>query len=236
LADIYSAIILDDDYWDGTVSWAGEVSEAARDSKYSTRRFTSLSAWESDRDGNAAAADPEYANIFGPWTSHDTTEFLFSGWTNKPAITIQTIGTDARSQTGLFDANNCYVLENDSAGRCIDIDETGHTITIIGVQFQCTNVSGDMMILNNNYADLTIEKCFFDESGDGGSKGIWSYGGNHDLTVKNSIFDGCAEAMKGGVGTGAAKLYNNTSYGSGSGDGFEDDGGTWTARRLWRLE
>ena len=107
MADVYSAIILDNNYWDGTTSWAGEANEAARDSKYGARRYTALNTWETARDGVAQAADTEHANIFGPWASHDTGNPAFIGWTNKPTIIVQTIGTDARSPDGKYGSNSC---------------------------------------------------------------------------------------------------------------------------------
>ena len=39
MAEIYSIILEDWDYWDGTKSWGGEGSKAARDKRYSIRRF-----------------------------------------------------------------------------------------------------------------------------------------------------------------------------------------------------
>ena len=208
MTDVYSVIILDDDYWDGTESWAGEVSEAARDTKYSTRRFTSLLAWEADRDGNAAAADPEIANIFGPWVSHDTGFIVtINYWTNKPAITIQTIGTDARSQDGKYGSNNCYVLENDDVSRCIDINEAGHDITIIGVQFLVTSTSGDFAIYTNNAPTLNIHKCYFKESGDGGCKGVQA---DAALYITNCIFEDLNRAI---TGYGTTNIYNCTVTG-----------------------
>jgi len=37
MADIYSLIITDIDYWNGNKSWAGEKDEMARDAKYGKR-------------------------------------------------------------------------------------------------------------------------------------------------------------------------------------------------------
>jgi len=229
MADVFSAIILDSDYWDGTESWAGEVSEAARDSKYSTRNYSSLSAWESARDGVALAADDEYANVFGPWVSHDTGEIAFVGWTNKPAnIILQTIGDDARSQDGKFDSNSCYVLENDSALRNIDIGEAGFTISIVGIQFEATSTSADAAIWMDHDCTVSIDKCYFYENGDQGGRGLRPLA-NVTLTVTNSIFVDFSETIKGNAGTGSGKIYNCTLTGA-SGDCIEDDGGTWTVK------
>jgi hypothetical protein len=230
VADVYSAIILDDDYWDGTVSWAGEASQAARDAKYSTRRFTSLALWEDDRDGNAQAGDNEFANIFGPWVSHDG-DFTLDGWTNLPAsITIQTIGADARSQDGKYGSNNCHVIEADYY-RCLDVELEGIVLNLIGLQFAQNYSSGDTCILidcdSSDYT-LTIEKCYFvNLSTPNSVKGIWDTGNAGGvLRVKNSISDlnGYGEGIKGTPTT--AYIYNCTVTGY-NGDGIEDDGGTW---------
>lgn len=227
MADVFSAIILNNDYWDGTESWAGEMDEAARDSKYGARRFTSMSLWEADRDGNAQAADTEYANIFGPWVSHDTAEFLFADWTNNPTIIIQTIGPDARSQDGKFGSNSCYVLENDEASFLIDMNESGHDLTFIGVQFYNTSITGVVIIYMDRDGSLVVKKCFFKSTNN--AKSIWVSAAAITLVVENSICTGTGEHIKGAVGTGSAVICNCTIEGSAA-DAIEDDGGTWTVK------
>ncbi len=85
MADVYSAIIETRDpdvYWNGTTSWGGETSEANRDTKYSTRRYTSVAAWEVDRDGNASSGDNEYGIISGAWAAAETGLLYIKGWTS----------------------------------------------------------------------------------------------------------------------------------------------------------
>lgn len=232
--DVYCAIYGDSDYWDGTIHWGIDpsdeswcVNQAARDAIY-TAAYTSLSAWEAARDGVANAADTEYAIIQGPWTSHDTNEIWFSGWTNKPTIIIETLGTDARSQDGKYGSNNCYVHENDDGLRCVDIDESGHNITFIGLQYYCSYNSADTIILADNDCTLTIKRCFFKDGSTNAVKSVWP-NANVTLHIESSIFEGEGELLKGNVGTGAATIYNCTLNGS-TKDCIEDDGGTWTVK------
>jgi len=245
MANVYCAIYGNSNDWDGTTHWGmNPVTEEwcadqnERDNgdgdgwtEGYTSAYPSLSAWETARDGVAQAADTEYAIIFGPWTAHDTAKLTFAGWTNPPTeIIIQTLGTDARSQDGKFGSNSCYVLENDDAIRCVDVDQTGHTLTFTGIQFEITNTAADTCIWNDNAANLTVDKCFFYENGDQGARGIYSVSGTaHDVMVVNSIFRDCMEGIKGNTSTGTGKVYNCTLEGCAY-DCIEDDGGVWTVK------
>ena len=185
MADVYCAIYGDSDYWDGTTHWGIDPSDeswcanqAARDNIY-TAAYTSLSAWEAARDGVANAGDDEYAIIYGPWTSHDTNEFDFAGWSNTPnKIWIKTLGTDARSQDGKYGSNSCYVGDNDGADYFIKNSGVNCDIEIEGLQFKHSydaNATAMLYLSNANFSNTyTVKKCWFE--------GFGFVGWNHEFS------------------------------------------------------
>lgn len=135
MADVYSAIILDDNYWGGPTSYAGEVDQDAQTAKYSTRRFTSIAAWESDRGGNGQSGDDEHGVVIGPWSSAETTTVTIAG-RQADAMKIEcpvTLpdGANAARHLGLYSATAYrHVTTAGSYGFNI----TDDVITIDGIQ------------------------------------------------------------------------------------------------------
>jgi len=192
MADVYSAIILDDDYWDGTESWAGETTEGNRDTKYSTRRFTSLSGWESDRDGNGSAGDTEIATIIGPWASHDTTmasctDFQGDGVKIQCPITLPD-GANAARHDGIYgNKANSYILEN-STDYCLKFYDEALVNSVDGIQMYCSVDSGKACIYTagaSTGGTLTIENCVIKSD----TKGLYSNNANSDVWVINCVIE-----------------------------------------------
>jgi len=169
MADVYSAIILDDDWWDGTESWGGETSESNRDTKFSTRRYTSASAWEAARDGEGQAGDNEIGEVIGPWSSVDSTYFLILGWSAYPILKCPPTLNDAQDNpafhAGEWKKTNAYILEmsRDSYINYFFVDGE-----FDGVQLNNTHATGNAIRMGA--AEVTLKNCFLGVSG--GANGI----------------------------------------------------------------
>ena len=176
------------------------------------------------------AADNEYANIFGPWTSSDSSGLDMYGWTNEPVhIYIQTQGTDARSQDGKYGSNSCYILTTTTRNYlCESLD---YKITFTGIQFHNEKADGYCNILcDDATAELKFDKCYFKMTNQGGFGNI-RFSAINTLEVINSILESSYENVRGNASgaTGTVKIYNCTIEGA-SGDAIQDDGGTWTVK------
>lgn len=154
MADVYSCITADSDWWDGTESWGGEVSEAARDTKFSTRNFSSVSAWESDRDGNSSGGNVEIAVLVGPFTAAITSTQTIAGF-NADSVEIQAPITLNDSQAnparhlGYNDGGNDHWRMAVSSGHSFSIQES---TTIDGLEVVTENTG-------------TSNECFSVEAG-----------------------------------------------------------------------
>jgi len=218
MADVYSAIILDDDYWDGTESWAGEVSEANRDSKYSTRRFTTVPGWEADRDGNSSGGNDEYGIIIGPWASAETNGLDIAGW-NADAVILEcplTLpdGTNDARHNGIY-GGNAYRIEYGSGE--IDVDQ--NYTSIIGIQVghtQSANTKYAIDLNTGNYGQ--IKDCIVKGVLSDTAKCYGIYfrsGADDDIVIANNIVYGFDINDSRGIsisssGVSGVECYNNT--------------------------
>jgi len=219
MADVYSAIILDTDYWDGTESWAGETSEANRDSKYSTRRFTSVQAFEADRDGKSSSGDDEHGVIIGPWSSNDTTKVSFAGWDADTVIIECPLtlsdGINAARHNGIPDnVTNAYKLYVAADNYPLHLEDNSPLFIVDGLHI----VSGDEHVLRvNAAAGFTIKNCIIEYDGsDNYDFGIQNTTDGTHYIYNNVIF-GCVAANGRGIhlktGTGTVYIYNNSIAG-----------------------
>lgn len=162
MASVYSAIYGNSDYWDGTTAWGYDATsdehnptahpnQAARDAQYSYS-YTSLSAWEVDRDGNANAGDDEYAIIQTPWTADDTAAVSVNFTNAVNSYTIKAIG--AARTDGVYDESNGgpYRLKAANTVWLLSFKDTGGRLD--GVQ------------LYNTEAVDTSNAAFYTDSGD----------------------------------------------------------------------
>ncbi|MCK5600972.1 hypothetical protein KAR91_03825, partial [Candidatus Pacearchaeota archaeon] len=203
---IYSAIILDTDYWDGTISWAGKLSEDDRNMKYSTRRFTSASAWESDRDTNSSAGDIEHGIISGPWASAETSQLAIGSW-NADAVVLDCPsalpdGVNLARHNGIYGGittayrlvvnnNNIILIDNDA-------------VTIRGIQVSGTKNAGNQKGIlargEGGTFDIVVDSCVVK----GDSSSTWDYNSGvvgyspsntGTLTVTNCVVTDCADDL-----------------------------------------
>ena len=222
MADVYSAVYGDLDYWDGTIEWGFDatsnrhsptphVDQAARDAQY-VDNFTSLNAWEIARDGAAGAGDTEHAIIQTPWDSDDTSLINVSGWTTG-SIIVRAIG-DARNQTGIWDDGvaSPYRLVAASGGPVITTTE--NNVTYDGLQVHNTSVSGiGICIQYGNQDGGVISNCILSVAETAGT-GIQFTNGDVDVW-NNVIF--CPHARTGAFSSegmiltvGIGRVFNNT--------------------------
>ena len=223
MADVYSAIILDNDYWDGTESWAGETTEGNRDTKYGTRRFTSCGAWESDRDGNSSATDDEYGRVMGPWASDDTGEVNLEGW---PAVNCAIIECPLTLPDGANLArHNGIYGDVTTAHRLVSIYDVqtslnaASNVIFDGLQIYQTGTNPG---INAHFLanDVDVKNCVIKGSS-GAGRGITS-DQLGTLTVTNIVITG---EWDYGVWTAEGKtsvIYNCTIETDGHGIGHRD--------------
>lgn len=239
MADVYSAIILDDDWWDGTESWAGETSQANRDSKYSIRRYTSLSAWEADRDGNSSAGDAEIAVIIGPWTSADSALTIagFNADIVKVRCTRTLIdgNTNPARHNGIYGGvTTAYRIESVDDG-CLSI--INEAFDIGGIQFKMSYSTSDTYEVALGSTSLTttrssIRNCIVQvDCGAGTVKytGISMSDSDGDIVIQNCIVYG-AKRRGISVNLSSGLIVNCTVSGATSVDGIKDFGGTVTVK------
>lgn len=219
MADVYSAIILDNNYWDGTSSWAGETSEANRDTKYSTRRFTSCSAWEADRDGNSQAGDDEHGIISGPWTTADTARCTVLGFNADSAsidcpLTLPD-GDNLAAHDGIYGNKANAYLNSYSGGINFYMYEPG---TLEGIQ--ALNDTAFRFAIHCRGTSVTryVKRCLiYSTVADTDGIGDVSASGNTTIIENCAI---CAEryGLDMSNGTTTCKLINSAVTTAGTGN------------------
>jgi hypothetical protein len=233
MADVYSAIILDDDYWDGTELWAGETSQANRDSKYSTRRYTSMSAWAADRASNSSSGNTEYGIIIGPWVSRDSGKINFVNW-NADAIFIYCPislpdGTNLARHNGIFEnISNSYTRSNTDEDIIVVNNET---VTIDGVQFfiDATSSGSIYSCIGCGTADagksLTVRNCVLeaDPTNSVYLQGIDVDDSNLDVVIENVVANAPRRCFMLDS-YNSCMVYNCIATGASAVDGIKDNG------------
>ena len=222
MADIYSAIILDTEYWDGTESWAGETTEGNRDTKYGARRFTSYAAWEADRDGNSSGGNDEYGIISGPWASADTSSGLTQTWGADNIICECPLtlpdGDNPAAHDGIYgNKANAYKHESTSGDNFYLRDES---VSLIGIQIKNINAFEGCIRCRGNGDAFYIKRCVMDATAtnadgiqDGGSS-------NCDIYVENTAIAADKDGIRLLAGT-AGHIINCTINGlGGAGNGL----------------
>ncbi len=225
MADVYSAIILDDNYWDGTTSWAGETSEANRDTKYSTRRFTTVSAWEADRDGNSSGGDDEYGIVIGPWASAETTQIYIYAWGADDVILECPVtlpdGANAAAHDGIYgNKANAYRNEYSGGNSCYIRNENAR---IIGIQIKCDDSGNGAFRLRPNADIVYIQRCVIDAT-TSGVMGMHDAGAvNSTAYIENTVISSDGDGISFSSSIGAGHVINCTVNGLASSNGVEVD-------------
>lgn len=233
MADVYSAVILDTNYWDGTTSWAGETSQANRDAKYSTRRYTSLGAWESARDGLASIGDVEYAVISGAWASADTSICFVIGWPScsmviECPLTLPDGDNPARHNGIYGNVANSYKQECTANSQLGMGDSDARDVTFDGLQCQLTYSTDsyhELVSCTNNasgYAQ-TIKNCIFKGVITTTVKtvGVEVTHANFDIKIENCIIYGFPRrGIEIDDNACTVKIYNCTVSGANTVDGI----------------
>jgi hypothetical protein len=233
MADVYYAIIEDgaaSDWWDGTIAWAYDATDAdrqnpaahanqgARDAQYGGV-FQSCTAWEVDRDGNSSGGNGEYGIIMGEWGNDDTTLFAFQSW-NADSAHIRAIGLSRACHN-----QNSYEDGANAAHRLVDsgitylirlIDPV--TISLDGMQFHNTVADDSFSSILYSTAAITsfnMSNCLM-QSADTGGSGIVLNNAN----ISGNIWNCVCYNPHGQVGNGIwldsvddFNCYNNIIYG-----------------------
>ena len=202
-------------FW-GTPDWGGKVSEAARDAYYDGT-YTSVSAWESARDGVAANGDTEIAEIVSDdWTT--TAEGVLNwdilGWTNVPAE-IKVIGLGASRHDGIYgNVAEAYVNERTLA---LDIDVTGAAITLEGFQIFMSGAQHGMAILPGHDAGNVLIDSIILKGSAGAQRCIRADGDSLVNIFNTVIFDEWDQGVRREGGT--CNVFNCTISTAGHGSG-----------------
>ena len=237
MADVYSAIIetrVPDVYWNGTTSWAGETTEGNRDTKYGARRYTSLSAWETDRDGNASEGDVEYAVISGAWASADTNVMGMAGWPGCSVVIECPLtlpdGVNPARHDGIYgNVANSYKQECTADQQIELADSALRDITLDGLQCQLTYSTDSYheMISCSDVASgytQTIKNTIFKGVITSTAKtvGVEVSDANFDLKFENSIIYGFPRrGIEIDNSASTVKTYNCVVSGASSVDGIK---------------
>jgi len=226
MADVYSAIILDDDYWDGTVSWAGELSQANRDTKYSTRRYTTIQAWDTARDGASSSGDTEYGVIIGPWATPDTTNVTIAGWNALDLVLECPItlpdGDNAARHNGIYgDKTNAFLISESGNEYNIKVNDgtANNTMIIDGLQCHMNNNKSCITWYSWDSTSVgTTKNCIcYSEYGASGAydSGITMVEPGTYYAYNNICFGwlgGNCQGISMGVDDPYIYVYNNTCY------------------------
>jgi hypothetical protein len=213
--------------WWATPNWAGKGSEAARDAAYDGT-YTSVSTWESARDGVATGGTTEIGEITGPWTADDTGNVAIAGWDDTVTIIVQTVD-DSRNDTGIYDESSGgpYRLVLSAGNQIFIVSEP--IVTIDGLQIKNTVLAdaSSTALRVQNSGTTEIGNCIIPVPGDGNSIEINSGSMNAYNNICYGI--GTLSAASEGIyiqNATTVNLYNNLTHNFGS--GIERDAGTVT--------
>lgn len=224
MANVYSAIYGDSDFWDGTTEWGydatsdihtptAHANQGARDAQY-IAAYTSVAAWEAARDGVAQAANDEFGIVQTPWDSDDTADPTIAGWTTN-SITLRAIGDARHSGEWEDGADAAHRLVGGHSGSFLGIGENNTIID--GLQLHQTDNSNTAYLIGTTaaYTGLrfsnNILKCGqnsfgFDFDDAGNEFKIWN-----NIVYSDNV-QGVATIGMFMDSVGTAVLYNNTIY------------------------
>ena len=152
MANVYSCVYADSDWWDGTESWGGETNETNRDTLFSTRNYTSLSAWEAARDGASSGGDTEYARLVGPFSSVITTHLEISGFSAdavviEAPITLTDGQANPARHPGYVDGSPDHYRVRNTSGHSFTVQEDC-TFDGLDIESQSTGTSDECFRIN----------------------------------------------------------------------------------------
>lgn len=235
MADVFSAIILDTDYWDGTISWAGETSEANRDTKYSTRRYTSVQAWDNARDGLSQAGDDEFGIIMGPWVTADGGWTIATWGSDSQTLSCPILTTDGEvnlaRHNGIFgNVTNAHMNQGSSGSGICNIQQANTTVD--GLQMENTvtgDAANDVLRVSANFL---VKNCIMSAADTGGNGFLLNTGGVNGTIENCVVFSSHTQgANSEGIyidNAGTVLIYNCTVWNFN--DGIERDAGTLTVK------
>lgn len=233
MADVYSAIYEDSDYWDGTIAWGYDATsdkhsptphanQVARDAQY-VAGYTSLAAWEAARDGVSQAGDDEWAIIQGPWSSAETTGVAIGGFSSD-TCRVKAIGV-ARTNGEYGDNADVYQIETTDAS-CFALIEN---CSFEGFELQITYSAEDtyQKCINGNTYNAEVTACYL-KCVPGATVKYIGIDSTGTVTVKNCIVENFPRY--GIYCTSTLKVYNCTVTGTTTVDAIRDNLGTSTVK------
>ena len=192
MADVFSILYTNSDWWDGTESWGGEANETARDAKYSTRTYSTMNAWEVARDGASSGGDDEYLIIVGPFASADTIAVTIGGFSSDHTITecpvtLNDSKTNPARHAGIF-SSTCY-RNVVSVSAAVTIENSNVTIDGIQVSGTAANHSSGKIHSASAITNLLIQNCVLEVTSGGANSGSSVYLNNASITaiIKNCV-------------------------------------------------
>ncbi len=199
--------------------------------KESGARYSTLSGWESDRDGTTGDITgyyPEIAQIDGSWTNPDTTAVTIDGWTTDTDHYIKVYTTTAARHSGVWDTGK-WRMEIANEADNIYIKEP-YTV-IDGLQIKTTSGSYNYrrgIYLENNspyylVTGVVVKNNIVRKGYSGGSQNSVGIGQNPDILnpnffYNNIIYDFTGTgnrgiSLNGDGGTRySTRAYNNTVH------------------------
>jgi hypothetical protein len=235
-------------FW-GTPDWCGEASEAARDSRYSTRNYQTISAWETARDADlTSSGNTEVAEIRGDdWAGDtDTTQFTLDGWTTNATnyiwVTAVNTGSNENDSRASFTSlatplyNTNYYALAPTAGTGLFMNNTGRIDVIIeGIQIFQADTASNKFCMSladaGSGSTLVIRKSWLEYNDPAAAAGMIFSETNLTTTIQNSILvNATASSVVLDVNAGNVKVYNSLITGQnqdgGTYAGIDNDSGT----------
>lgn len=222
MADVFSALYGDSDYWDGTTSWGGYANQTLRDAHFVGGGFTSVAAFTNDRDTNSQVGDREILEVIGPWVSALNEAHFDIDDFNADSVKI--VAIEDNPFDGAWDTGK-FIWNLTDLAYGVDLEEA---VELDGLQIQANNTG---RIIEVSGAGVpTINNCGIRQSGNG--QGIY-------INNASSGFIGNTIVYQGASGTGTAYychggstvlIYNCVGEGFGSSRGIYENTSTVTAK------
>lgn len=156
--------------------------------------YTSLSAWEADKQADITGLGPEIAECYD---LDDTTDVAISGWTTTTSDYIEVRAATAarcdgstRAQTG-----NTYRLSSATSG-VLRIDQ--NHVRVLGIEIKCTGDGIALQTISSaSGSDVRVEDCVISSNGASASTAYTCLvtTTNLNLTLRNCIITGKRRAL-----------------------------------------